>query len=200
MMVIAGIVLIGGAGIAVSASTSQESLETIERIIPVSTDGELDDVNSSRTVEGPQITVKEAKEIALAQFDNGRVKEIELENENGHYMYEVEIKVHGEDGDVYVDAMNGEIIYVDDDLLQMDSGNEQRNHSNETISEMITAQEALEIAFNHIGEKGEVDELELERDENRFKYEIEIELSNDREVEFIIDANTGEILSVEWDD
>ncbi|WP_197276318.1 PepSY domain-containing protein [Bacillus sp. JCM 19034] len=40
----------------------------------------------------------------------------------------------------------------------------------------------------------------MERDESRFVYEIEIELSNDREVEMDIDAKTGEIINVEWDD
>lgn len=197
MMIIVGLALIGGTGIAVSAATS---LDTIERVIPVSASEDIDVSTEfgNEMEEGPLVTVKDAKELVLAQFENSHFKELELEKDNGRYVYEIEIKVDGKDGDVYVDAMNGEIIYIDDDLLKDTS--EEHRISNERIGEFISAQDALEIAFAHIGEKGEVDELELERDESRFVYEIEIELSNDREVEMDIDAKTGEIINVEWDD
>ncbi|WP_062046570.1 PepSY domain-containing protein [Bacillus sp. JCM 19034] len=144
MMIIVGLALIGGTGIAVSAATS---LDTIERVIPVSASEDIDVSTEfgNEMEEGPLVTVKDAKELVLAQFENSHFKELELEKDNGRYVYEIEIKVDGKDGDVYVDAMNGEIIYIDDDLLKDTS--EEHRISNERIGEFISAQDALEIAF-----------------------------------------------------
>ena len=46
---------------------------------------------------------------------------------------------------------------------------------------------------------GKVVELELDEDDNRYEYEIELE-TNRGEVEMAIDALTGEILEIDFED
>jgi len=62
---------------------------------------------------------------------------------------------------------------------------------------VIDKDEALEIALAEF--PGEVDSIELDEEDGRLIYEIEIE-SGDEEAEFEIDAMTGEIIVIEIDD
>ncbi len=61
----------------------------------------------------------------------------------------------------------------------------------------IDIQQAIDIALEHF--PGVVEEVELEKNNGRLIYEIEIEADGE-EAEFEIDAYTGEILIVEIDD
>lgn len=61
----------------------------------------------------------------------------------------------------------------------------------------IDMQQAIDIALEHF--PGVVEEAELDEEDGRLIYEIEIE-AGDEEAEFEIDAHTGEILVVEIDD
>ena len=62
----------------------------------------------------------------------------------------------------------------------------------------ISLQNAVEIALNNT--PGKVIEAELESDDNRLAWEIELSDLSNQKYEFLIDANTGEILEKELDD
>ena len=62
------------------------------------------------TVENPEITSEQAKEIALKQSKNGKFKEIELKHKNGVLVYEVEIAEGFMDREFLIDANTGEIL------------------------------------------------------------------------------------------
>lgn len=148
--------------------------------------------------EEVDITIQQAQQMALDHFGTGNIREIELEKNNGRYIYELEVRIAGEDGDVSVDATNGEILYVEDDLREVlekvaEKGNGEKQPK-EQLKEQITAQQAIEIALNHVG-GGTVDDVDLEKENGRFIYEIEIEQENNKEVDVVVDAHTGEILS-----
>lgn len=64
---------------------------------------------------------------------------------------------------------------------------------------LIGREEALEIAFELIGGQGTVEEFELEEDDERYIYEIEI-IRNGNEYEIEMDAHTGRILEFEADE
>jgi uncharacterized membrane protein YkoI len=70
-----------------------------------------------------------------------------------------------------------------------ESGSEERNT-------VITREEAIEIALQQFS--GTVDDVELEKDDGRLYYEIEIESSRG-EAEIEIDAFTGNVLMVDID-
>lgn len=148
--------------------------------------------------EEVDITIQQAQQMALDHLATGKIKGIELEKNNGRYIYELEVKIAGEDGDVSVDATNGEILYVEDDLREVlakvaEKGNGEKQPK-EQVKEQITTQQAIEIALNHVG-GGTVDDIDLEKENGRFIYEIEIEQENNKDVDVVIDAHTGEILS-----
>lgn len=62
---------------------------------------------------------------------------------------------------------------------------------------VISVDEAIKIALNEF--PGEVDDVDLEREDGRLIYEIEIE-RGDKEAEIEIDAYTGEVILIEIDE
>ncbi|MGY3714452.1 PepSY domain-containing protein [Sutcliffiella cohnii] len=74
------------------------------------------------------------------------------------------------------------------------SNTKEVNNSN---VEIITVEEAKKIALNYVG-KGEVEEVELERKNGSYVYEVEVEWMDDN-AEIYIDAYTGEVIYVEDD-
>src|SRR5690625_1169197 len=62
-------------------------------------------------------TVLDAKEaIAIAQKEfPGTVTDVELDEDDGRLIYEIEIKANGEEADFDIDAMTGEIIVIEID-------------------------------------------------------------------------------------
>jgi uncharacterized membrane protein YkoI len=58
----------------------------------------------------PAVDMQEAKRIVLMQFPNARIREIELETEDGRLVYEVELTTaEGEKKELHVNAMSGKI-------------------------------------------------------------------------------------------
>jgi len=68
----------------------------------------------------------------------------------------------------------------------------------EKIDGLITEETAKKIALAHIGE-GRVTGVESEKEDGRILYGIDIETNND-EVEVEVEASTGEIGEVEWNE
>jgi len=60
------------------------------------------------------IDMKEAIDIALKEYP-GKVKEAELDEEDGRLIYEIEIKANGEEVDIDIDAKTGEILIIEID-------------------------------------------------------------------------------------
>ncbi|WP_110113457.1 PepSY domain-containing protein [Bacillus sp. CGMCC 1.16541] len=75
-----------------------------------------DDNDDNKQVENQTqssfITKEQAKQIALKQV-KGTVEEVELDDEDGQNVYEVEIETNDDDVTVYVSAENGEVITID---------------------------------------------------------------------------------------
>jgi len=66
-------------------------------------------------------------------------------------------------------------------------------------SELISMKKAEEIAVNEVG--GVVESIELEKDDGRLKYEIDLRDENGNDdIDVDIDAKTGEIIKVDRDD
>ena len=68
--------------------------------------------NKSEMKMGARISKDSAKVVALAQVPGGKVKEVELEKEDGSLIYSFDIKVAGKRGieEVHVDAMTGAML------------------------------------------------------------------------------------------
>lgn len=154
--------------------------------------------DDGRTVEQPKtertlLSVDEVKNIALKEVD-GFIEEIELESKSGNKVYEVEIEKDEVDYDLTIDAYSGEVYTVnhDDDDDDNYRANDVQNKQN-----IISQGEAAAIAEKTVN--GKVIEIERDNDDGVIKYEVE--LRTDRgEAEVDIDATTGKVLEVEWND
>jgi uncharacterized membrane protein YkoI len=141
------------------------------------------------------LSLDEVKKIALQEV-NGVVEDIELEKESNKAIYEVDIEKDDIDYDLYIDAYSGEIYSVDrDDHNDVDDDNLSNNKQNNKST--ISQADATAIAEKAVN--GKVIEIEKDEDDGLIKYEVE--LKTDRgEAEVEIDASTGKVLDVEWDD
>ncbi|WP_444684682.1 PepSY domain-containing protein [Alkalicoccus luteus] len=163
-----------------------------------------DDLLGTGAEQQVAISIEEAEQKALSLFDGGTIDDRELEKKNGRYVYELEVEIFDEDGDVYIDAESGEVIHVESDIRgYMTEGNssqaseEQHTETNESgnSNEQISSQKAADIALNHVG-KGHVDDIELERENGMLVYEVEVEYGDD-DVDVYVDAFTGEVIYVD---
>src|SRR5690625_4679668 len=128
---------------------------------------------------------KKAIDIALNEFP-GIVKELELQAKDGGLFYEIEVIADHVEMEFDIDAHTGEII-------KRDRESTEKNYDRSAI---ITAKEALDIAFSKFS--GRLKELELEEDDGLLIYEIEIK-SGKEEAEIEINAYTGEVIVIEID-
>ncbi|UJW56504.1 PepSY domain-containing protein [Bacillus sp. A116_S68] len=152
-------------------------------------DGEVTDKSLTKgkeTNEEARISADEAVAIAQAELD-GKLEDIELDTEDGRLVYEIELEYEGDDYDFKVDAYTGEIIKIDDDLL------------NTSIADgvSISVQEAKNI-INELIPDGEIDDIELGKKDGRYVYEIDVDY-RDEDGDIYIDAETGEVLKIEDD-
>ncbi|MCZ1264934.1 PepSY domain-containing protein [Paenibacillus marchantiae] len=63
-----------------------------------------------------KLTEVQASNIALKQVTGGKVTEIELDHDNGRYIYEVELRTANSEADVDVDANTGKVLSFDQDF------------------------------------------------------------------------------------
>ncbi|MFJ2046555.1 PepSY domain-containing protein [Paenibacillus taichungensis] len=63
-----------------------------------------------------KLTEVQASNIALKQVTGGKVTEIELDHDNGRYVYEVELRTASGEADVDVDANTGKVLSFDQDF------------------------------------------------------------------------------------
>lgn len=182
---ITGVVTVGlllGGTTMVAASMNENELNNVQK---------EDGVKSGAVVEKEDfLSVKEAKKIALSEQE-GHVESIDLEKEHGRLYFEVDIEQGNKDYEIYIDASTGEVLKVDFDD---DSMNKDRTEY--SFADFITIEKAKEIAVGEVG--GEVIEIELDEDDGRYEYDLELRIDRG-EADITIDAVTGEILEVELD-
>ena len=123
------------------------------------------------------ISEQQAKDIALKEAQGGQITKFKLDRENGRMVYEI-------------DAETGAIVKLEQ---------EQKNHGNNNSvnNPKISYDKAKEIALKN-SKNGKFKEIELKHKNGVLIYDVEIaEGFADRE--FLIDANTGEILAEKKD-
>lgn len=158
------------------------------------------------TTEG-LMTLQEAKDLALQQY-GGKVTEIELEKKKSGYVYDVEVKSNGVEYDLDIDAKTGSIKLESQSTDKPISENTQKTTTTNALkvvepaqprvadAKLLTADQAIAIAKKKAN--GTVSRVELDSDDGRKHYDIEIK-DGTYEYEFEIDAYTGKILEFEKD-
>jgi len=190
--VMAGAVLIGGISVGAEALKTEDTKETLKQVQVAEPSGEK-----------TSVTLTEATDIVLAKVENGVVTEAEKDRENGRLVYEMEVENDKYEFEFKVDAENGEIIKEKREerrgkkAVTGDNGNTEDATKNEAV---ITVEQAKETALKEVD--GILDGIELEREYGQLVYEVEVETAQngDDDVTVYVDAITGKVLYVEWDD
>lgn len=124
--------------------------------------------------------------------------EIELDYDDGLMLYDVEFDYNGYEYDFEIDAINGKIISsdkgkedkYDDDVYEANAT---------TTGKYISRDEAKNIAIKHAGVTNYYEfDIEFDYDYGHAVYEVEFE-TNTAEYEYIINAETGDIIYSEKD-
>jgi len=143
------------------------------------------------------LTMEEAEAIALKSVD-GDVTKIELDREKSGAIYEIEIKSGGIEYDLDIDAKTGKVVRTDKDDNDDDDFDNDDSDDKVIVADgkFITEEAAIKIAMKQA--KGTVTEIELDDEDDRVIYEIEIE-DGKYDYEFDIDATSGKVLKFEKD-
>jgi len=146
------------------------------------------------------IAAEKAKEIALkdAGLAASQVKfvEVELDEDDGRWQYDVEFYTSKSEYDYEIDAKTGKILEKDFDAENYDrpESNNQSSNNNGTIS----ADKAKQIALKQVpgATASNIREFEVDYDDGRLEYEGKI-IYKGMEYEFEIDGYSGAIR--DWD-
>ena len=131
------------------------------------------------------ISEQQAKDIVKKEAPNGQITKFKIDKENGKMVYEIEVMDGNIEKDYEIDAETGAILKME----QEQKGNKNAGSVN---NPKISYDKAKEIALKQ-SKNGKFKEIELKHKNGVLVYDVEIaEGFMDRE--FLIDANTGEIL------
>ncbi|MFP3667651.1 PepSY domain-containing protein [Priestia sp. SIMBA_032] len=173
--VLASAVLVGGLGASAYAMTDQPK---------------SNDKKQTTTIEEAK-----AKDIALQKTEGGDITNIQLAVDDGVKQYEVDITKGNKEYDVDIDSSSGKIIEFDEE--QKDDEDE-REENLQNASPAISLDQAIKTALKSA--KGTVNETDLDQENDRLVYEIEIDTADKREATVSVDAKNGDVISVEIDD
>jgi len=168
----------------------------------------LDNKDKSEYIDRVKISFKEALFIAFKNV-SGKLIEIELDDEEGYLVYEIEIvNSNYEVIEVVLDPVTGEILKTG---KEENSSDDEYNDKNSDVPikpgtikvenidkskypdlAVISFDRATEIALK--GFPGKLLKIELEDEEDYLVYEIEIFTHKNQVMEIMIDSGNGEIL------
>ena len=157
------------------------------------------------------ISADEAKEIARkdakAGVGNTAFLRVRLEKEDGRAVYDVEFYCKGVEYDYEIDALTGRILDIDNDVEQFeapewkdgdDDEDDDEDREDAAREDLIGEKKARKIALNKAGKGAVVESCELDEDDGKMIYELELRAGS-TEYECEIDAKTGAILHWESD-
>ena len=140
-------------------------------------------------------SVQEAVDLASERFA-GTATEVELDEDDGVYYYEVEME-NGEDE--YEVKINADDLSIEEEEVDREDGDReqtketQSKNTTESDSEFIGMEKAVQIAKDKVG-GGEVTDKEFDRDDN--DYEIDL-VYDGSEYDVEINATTGEVTDID---
>lgn len=147
-------------------------------------DPSLTEQNNGTETDMPVLTEEEIKQ-KLASEMAGTISTIKKTELNGEPYYEATVQEGNKETRVTVNGRTGKIEKAE-------------TVKKEEPAKRLTAEQAAAVAVKEVG--GEADDVELKTVNGRAYYFVEIETGDDREAIVQIDAITGAVQSVTWDD
>ena len=144
-----------------------------------------------------KVTEEAAIKIALEQIP-GTVEEVELEDENGTIVYEIEIRAEdGTEQEVEIDATTGEVVKVEAEDDE-EEGDDEQSQAELAKQAKVTEEAAIETALGQV--PGTVEEIKLEVEDGKIVYDIDVIAEDGTKQEVKVDATTGKVVKVEHED
>ncbi len=181
-------------------------------ILETDIDYEYIDPDTSAQASVQLIGYEEAQNLALRHVPDATVTDIELEEESGTLIYEIELYKDGYEYDLILDALTGDKIdlsshrdlWDDDDFFHWDhhgsshyTGSHHGRHHHSSSVSAISVEQAKKLLLDKVP-GARIKELELDTADGRLIYEGELCKGN-AEYEFEMDACTGRFLKWEQD-
>lgn len=174
-----------------------------------------DSLNSISKSKNEKISIEEAETIALKEV-KGIVDSVELKQKSDKVFYKVEVENDELEYDVYIDAITGKVTSVnqddqyddnknddkyddnsDDDLVGDDDDSSSVKANNTQINNTISQAQAIKIAEEAVN--GKMTEIDKDQDDGLLQFEVELRTDRGK-AEVDVDASTGKVLKVEFDD
>ena len=146
---------------------------------------------SGNAEEQDMITAAEAKEIALDLYP-GTIVSFEFDNDDRKPHYEIEITSETEKVDIEVDAVSSNAVITEREAIGQDK--DDKDQAAAAKNAKISQDDAINIAKAQFN--GELHEIDIDADDNRFVYDVELRSATEK-AEFEIDVQTGEIVKFE---
>ncbi len=144
------------------------------------------DAGVSTDASDQKVTMQQAKEIALAEAD-GEITSAELDQDNGHSYYEIDINDGTYEYEFEIDVATGEIINFEKEI--------NKEHAHQETGELLSEDEVLAIAQEK-APNATLKEIKLEQDDGWQIYDIEL-IDGNTKYEIDINAVTGEVIDFE---
>lgn len=174
----------------------------------------------------PEMTIEQARQQAEKQY-NATVTEIELDRSGSEPRYDIDLENGEKLYDLTLNGNTGEVISLKESNRQVTSTNtdqsqasgddQQQDENKKTADDQqqsdkeqtapsqkqasqaevkITMDEAIKIATDEVG--GSVTDAEFDEEDGLPVYELELKTADD-EAEVVINAQTGEIITIAYD-
>ncbi|MFD0871582.1 PepSY domain-containing protein [Paenibacillus residui] len=165
------------------------------------------------------LTEEQAKQIALNKkhIPGAEVTSVELQQQDSFQYYKVHLERDRLGFDIYLNAYTGNILKVvkywdgvsygdpkidfakyKENLDQYYNYRYKKDDDAAKFTPSLSADQAAEIVKSQIS-GAVVTQIELDEEDNRPVYEVEV-IAGHSEADVTIDANTGKVISIDWDD
>lgn len=154
-------------------------------------------VNKTKTkVKTSQINISQTKALNIfdKDYNDKKIKDIDLKVENGNYVYEIEGFDSTKEYTMTIDANSGKIINKHSETLDLDEHLKQGLN----FDKVISRDEASKLAENHVKNSTST-EWKLEQDNNNAYWEVKVD-DGHQKTEVKIDAQNKKIIDTEHDD
>lgn len=145
------------------------------------------------------LTLEEAVAKYQSVFPDSDITAIDLEENRGHYYYEIQGMDDDVEYEIHIHAATGEISKQEKELLDEDErhGVERREEALD-LTDVLSIEKAGELAEAAVGE-GNAVEWSLERDDGITCWEVKVKAGH-AESSVTLDSKTGKVLEIDFDD
>lgn len=150
-----------------------------------------------------KLTEDEVRKIFAADFPAAEIKSVDLEDEDAGSAYEIEFVRGNYRGSVQYESVGGRILAMEikntvDDYAEFYISDWPFGKAEPKAQPVILPEKAKNEALTLLP-GGEIRDFELDEEDGRLRYELEISKDNDK-LEVLIDAFTGDVLGQDQND